>query len=94
MADTASYNISTRAAAAQKSPYGVQLEAGKAYYWCTCGLSKNQPFCDGSHRAHNEEHGTAMRPLSFTAKETGTAYLCGCKDTKNPPFCDGSHESA
>ena len=70
---------------AQKAPYGVELEAGKSYYWCACGQSGRQPFCDGSHKT------TEFKPLVFSAKETGKAYLCGCKHTKNPPFCDGTH---
>lgn len=70
---------------AQKTPYAVELEAGKNYHWCACGRSANQPFCDGSH------HGTEFKPLSFTAEKSGVAHLCGCKHTKNPPFCDGSH---
>ncbi len=72
---------------AQKEPYAVQVEKGKTYYWCACGRSKNQPFCDGSH------HGTEFTPKAFTAEETGTVYLCGCKHTKHPPFCDGTHHS-
>lgn len=72
---------------AQKAPYAVGLEKGKEYYWCACGQSKNQPFCDGSHS------GTDFKPLSFKAKETSTAYLCGCKHSKNPPFCDGEHKN-
>ena len=70
---------------AQKMPYVVNLEAGKAYHWCACGQSKNQPFCDFSH------HGTEFKPVAFTPKESSKSYLCGCKHTKNPPFCDGSH---
>ena len=72
---------------AQKAPYVVELEEGNAYYWCACGQSKNQPFCDGSH------NGTEFKPLAFNAKETGKAYLCGCKQSKNPPFCDGTHRN-
>lgn len=72
---------------AQKSPYPVELEAGKTVYWCACGQSKNQPFCDGSHT------GTEFAPLAFTPEATGTAYLCGCKNTKNAPMCDGSHNA-
>jgi len=72
---------------AQKSPYAVELEKGKTYHWCSCGQSKNQPFCDGSHK------GSGFIPMEFVAKETETAYLCGCKKTKNPPFCDGSHST-
>ena len=72
---------------AQKAPFVVDLEAGKEYHWCACGQSKNQPFCDGSHR------GSEFKPVFFDAKETGKAYLCGCKHTKNPPFCDGTHRT-
>ncbi len=72
---------------AQKSPIAVELESGKTYYWCTCGRSANQPFCDGSHK------GTEFAPHAFTAQETKTAYLCACKGTKNQPFCDGSHKT-
>jgi len=70
---------------AKKGPYAVELEKGKEYHWCTCGESKNQPFCDGSH------HGTDFKPLFFTAEKTGKAFLCGCKKTNNPPYCDGTH---
>lgn len=70
---------------AQKAPYAVDVEKGKTYYWCTCGLSKKQPFCDGSHKD------TSFTPLAFTADETKQVFLCGCKQTKNQPFCDGSH---
>ena len=52
-----------------------------------CGLSKNQPFCDGSHK------GGPFLPVNFTAQETGTAYLCGCKHTGNQPYCDGTHKT-
>ncbi len=72
---------------AQKAPYAVALEAGKTVYWCTCGNSKAQPFCDGSHK------GTGLAPLAVTPEADGTAYLCGCKHTMTPPFCDGSHRS-
>ncbi|KAF8283648.1 hypothetical protein TcYC6_0072480 [Trypanosoma cruzi] len=91
MADTAAYSIKTHVAVPQKAPYGVDVEEGKTYYWCTCGLSKNQPFCDGSHRDYNEQHKTELKPMAFTAKKTEKAYLCGCKQTKKPPFCDGTH---
>lgn len=69
----------------QKSPYPVQVEAGKSYHWCACGHSANQPFCDGSHK------GTGMTPVRFEATETKTVYLCGCKHTGGRPFCDGTH---
>jgi len=70
---------------AKKGPYAVELEAGKDYYWCACGKSANQPFCDGSH------HGTEFVPKAFTAQESKTTYLCGCKHSKNAPYCDGTH---
>ncbi|MEI6823149.1 MAG: CDGSH iron-sulfur domain-containing protein [Bacteroidota bacterium] len=70
---------------AKKGPYAVELEAGKDYYWCACGKSANQPFCDGSH------HGTEFVPMAFKAIEKKTTYLCGCKHSKNAPYCDGTH---
>jgi CDGSH-type Zn-finger protein len=73
--------------AAQKEPYAVEVEKGETYYWCACGLSKKQPFCDGGHKE------TEFKPLVFEAKKTETVYLCGCKTTKDAPFCDGSHSS-
>ena len=72
---------------AQKSPYAVEVEAGKAYFWCACGLSKNQPFCDGSHA------GTDFAPTPFKAKADGTVYFCGCKHSAKKPLCDGAHNS-
>jgi CDGSH-type Zn-finger protein len=72
---------------AQKGPFAKDLEVGKTYYWCACGRSKNQPFCDGSHKD------TGLVPLAFTAEKTGVAYFCGCKASKNAPYCDGSHKS-
>ncbi|SDJ75899.1 glutamate synthase-related protein [Aliiruegeria lutimaris] len=70
---------------AAKSPGMVELEEGKRYTWCRCGRSKNQPFCDGSHR------GTGIKPISFTAEKTGRSALCQCKASANAPFCDGTH---
>ncbi len=67
-------------------PIKVELSKGKDYYFCACGRSQNQPFCDGSHA------GTDFRPKQFTADDNGDAYLCQCKHTANPPFCDGSHK--
>ena len=79
--------MSDEAKIAQKAPYSVEVEAGETYYWCACGHSNNQPFCDGSHQ------GTGFEPVAFTAERSETAYLCGCKRTANKPFCDGSHTS-
>lgn len=68
------------------SPIAVNLEEGKQYAWCTCGLSESQPFCDGKHK------GGEFSPLVFKAEKTETKYLCACKVTKNAPFCDGAHK--
>ena len=70
---------------ANNKPAAVELTAGEEYYFCTCGKSANQPFCDGSHK------GTGFTPKAFTAGESGTAYLCACKQSGNFPFCDGKH---
>lgn len=72
---------------AQKTPFAVDVEAGKTYFWCSCGQSKNQPFCDGSHK------GSSFNPVKFTAETSKTAWLCGCKQTASAPFCDGSHKA-
>ncbi|CDH52902.1 hypothetical protein RO3G_00581 [Lichtheimia corymbifera JMRC:FSU:9682] len=70
----------------QPKPYKVHLESGKEYYWCTCGQSKNQPFCDGTHR------GGPFKPKKITVDESKDYFLCGCKYTHNPEgFCDGTH---
>ncbi|MCS7297478.1 MAG: CDGSH iron-sulfur domain-containing protein [Bacteroidia bacterium] len=68
----------------QKAPYGVQLNPG-TYYWCACGRSAKQPFCDGSHR------GTGFSPIKVSIDESKKVWFCGCKHTKTPPFCDGTH---
>jgi CDGSH-type Zn-finger protein len=69
---------------AQKTPFAVELEPGD-YWWCSCGRSANQPFCDGSHK------NTDFEPQKFAITEKTKVYLCGCKRSKNPPHCDGSH---
>jgi CDGSH-type Zn-finger protein len=76
---------SDQAVVAQKAPYGIEVEAGKTYYWCSCGRSKSQPFCDGSHQ------GTSFVPQAWTAETSGTQWFCGCKASANAPMCDGSH---
>jgi CDGSH-type Zn-finger protein len=70
---------------AAHSPVVVALEAGRGYFYCTCGRSADQPFCDGSHQ------GTSFTPLQFQVEEDRKAALCRCKRTADPPFCDGSH---
>jgi CDGSH-type Zn-finger protein len=72
---------------AQKSPYAVDVEAGKSYWWCACGKSKEQPFCDGSHQ------GSGIVPVEHQAKESGTVYFCGCKHSANGVLCDGAHKT-
>ena len=71
---------------ASNKPIKVELKANQEYYFCTCGRSKSQPFCDGSHA------GTEFKPKAFTAEESGDSYLCQCKHSQNLPFCDGSHK--
>ncbi len=70
---------------ADRKPVKVELKKGEEKYWCACGLSNNQPYCDGSHRT------TDLTPKKFVAEETGDAFLCMCKHTKNSPYCDGTH---
>jgi CDGSH iron-sulfur domain-containing protein 3 len=72
---------------AQRGPYAVEVEASKTYFWCACGRSANQPFCDGSHK------GSEFTPKPHASAEAATAWLCGCKHSKNAPLCDGSHKS-
>ena len=74
----------------KKEPTAVIVEKGKTYSWCTCGLSDNNPLCDGHHK---EIEGMPFKSLKFTAEQDGEVLLCNCKRTKNPPFCDGSHKS-
>ena len=71
---------------AQTAPYGVELEEGQKYFFCTCGLSQNQPVCDGAHK------GLAFKSQCFSVESSGKVWLCGCKQSKNFPFCDGSHK--
>ncbi|MGM0442735.1 MAG: CDGSH iron-sulfur domain-containing protein [Fibrobacterota bacterium] len=71
---------------AMKEPARLELGPG-SYSWCSCGKSRNQPFCDGSHR------GTGFEPLRFTLKEKKKVALCQCKMTQTPPYCDGTHRS-
>lgn len=70
---------------AQKAPYAVDVVAGKSYWWCACGKSQKQPFCDGSHK------GSEFTPLEYEAQDSKTVYFCGCKHSGKVPLCDGSH---
>jgi|TARA_Y100000748_G_scaffold249921_1_gene214916 CDGSH-type Zn-finger protein len=70
---------------AGNAPIGVDVKEGKSYYWCTCGKSSKQPFCDGSHK------GTEFAPLPYKADQSKKVFFCACKLTKDPPLCDGSH---
>ena len=72
---------------AARAPLAVDVEAGKAYFWCACGRSKSQPFCDGSHK------GTDFTPMKWTADQSKRVFFCCCKHTKGAPLCDGSHKS-
>ena len=70
---------------AQKAPYPIEVAAGSTYWWCACGRSAKQPFCDGSHK------GTGLAPQQFQAEAAKTLYFCGCKASSKAPFCDGTH---
>ncbi len=64
----------------------LKLEAAD-YYWCACGKSSNQPFCDGSHR------GSGITPVAFKIEEAREVWLCNCKHSANKPYCDGTHRT-
>ena len=73
--------------ATQNSPYRVEVEEGKSYFWCACGESSNQPFCDGSHK------GSEFAPMKYVAEKDGMVAFCGCRQSGNKPMCDGSHRT-
>lgn len=71
----------------QTAPFPVEVEAGKSYFWCACGRSAKQPFCDGSHK------GSEFVPVKWTAETDAKAFFCGCKHSAKAPLCDGSHKT-
>jgi CDGSH-type Zn-finger protein len=71
---------------AAKVPAPVDVEAGKTYFWCSCGKSTKQPFCDGSHK------GSEFTPVKYDAPETKKVWFCACKHSANAPLCDGAHK--
>tara|TARA_Y200000002_G_C22517813_1_gene594183 strand:- start:376 stop:612 length:237 start_codon:yes stop_codon:yes gene_type:complete len=75
----------TKGVKAGNSAIAVEVEEGKSYFWCSCGKSSKQPFCDGSHK------GSEFKPVLFKADETKKMFFCTCKQSNNQPFCDGSH---
>ncbi len=77
----------TEPARAGDAPIPVEVEEGRNYFWCSCGQSSNQPFCDGSHA------GTGFAPLRWTAPESKRVFFCTCKATSGQPLCDGSHNN-
>ena len=79
--------MADQAITTQKEPYAVEVSEGESYYWCACGRSNNQPFCDGSHQ------GTGIEPVAFQAQKSETKYLCGCRKSNKKPFCDGTHNA-
>jgi len=72
---------------AAKAPFLVEVEASKTYFWCACGRSGKQPFCDGSHS------GTGIQPVPYKADANKKLWFCGCKMTQSRPFCDGAHKT-
>lgn len=71
---------------AQKSPLPIEVEEGKSYFWCSCGKSSKQPFCDGSHK------GSEFAPIKYTAEASKKVFFCGCKHSAKQPLCDGAHK--
>jgi len=69
-----------------RRPIPVKVEGGKSYWWCSCGRSNKQPFCDGSHKITN------FAPVEFKAEKAGEVWFCTCKRTAKKPLCDGSHK--
>jgi CDGSH-type Zn-finger protein len=72
---------------AGKAPIAIDVEAGRSYFWCSCGKSKRQPFCDGAHK------GSEFLPLEYKAAATTKVWFCACKRSGKSPLCDGSHKA-
>jgi CDGSH-type Zn-finger protein len=77
----------TEPVVAARTPAKVTLESGKDYWWCACGQSRNQPFCDGSHK------GSGFVPMKYTTEKAGDYWLCACKHSGKKPLCDGTHKT-
>ena len=72
---------------AARAPIAVDVEAGKTYYWCSCGRSSTQPSCSGAHQ------GSGFTPLQYVAERSGRVYFCACKHSAKAPLCDGTHKT-
>lgn len=70
----------------QKAPYVIDTKPGK-YYWCACGKSSDQPFCNGAHKT------TEFKPIPIEITDEKKVAWCGCKHSGNKPFCDGTHKN-
>jgi CDGSH-type Zn-finger protein len=79
--------MSEEAIVAKKGPFGVVVEKGKTYWWCSCGRSASQPFCDGSHKD------TGFEPVKYVAEDDAMVAFCGCKRSRCVPHCDDTHIS-
>jgi CDGSH-type Zn-finger protein len=79
--------MTDKATIAGTEPIGIAVKAGRDYWWCACGRSKNQPFCDGSHA------GSPFSPVKWTAPESAEVFFCTCKQTTTQPLCSGAHEA-
>jgi len=79
--------MSDKAVIAATAPIVIAVEAGKDYWWCACGKSKNQPFCDGSHK------GSSFSPVQWMAPESKQVWFCACKQTATQPLCSGAHKA-
>lgn len=71
---------------AARAPIVVEVETGRTYWWCACGRSQKQPFCDGSHK------GSEFTPLKYEPSESGKVWFCACKHSAKKPLCDGTHK--